>query len=200
MLCGSPYYESILSSSRPGSAKLEVFENHYTCKNGFQKAVNALIQDSDKDKNTLLYANPVQLVAPTPSGKTLAHQAFALKMDDSVHVIVTLALQKDSEFLPIFNHYILKGFQSGEYKKLYRTHHIDIYTNKNFEMIEAQPLGLNNVMFCFMFLGFGICLSIIIAMMEFMSRKLPKRQGEVTTEKRRDSARWATSSTTREVN
>ena len=121
-------------------------------------------------------------------------------MDDSVHVIVTLALQKDSEFLPIFNHYILKGFQSGEYKKLYRTHHIDIYTNKNFEMIEAQPLGLNNVMFCFMFLGFGICLSIIIAMMEFMSRKLPKRQGEVTTEKRRDSARWATSSTTREVN
>ena len=99
-------------------------------------------------------------------------------MEDSVYGLSTLALQRNSEFLQIFNHYILKALEGGEFKRLYRYRSVysDLYTNENFEMIEAQPLGLNNVMFCFICLGFGICLSLIQVMMEVMSKKISKKQ------------------------
>ena len=42
---------------------------------------------------------------------------------------------------------------------------------ENFEMMEPQPLGLNNVMFCFISLGIGICVSIINVMIELIIRK-----------------------------
>ena len=82
----------------------------------------------------------------------------------------------DSEFLQIFNHYILKALEGGEFKRLYRNYHMDLFTKENFEMIEAQPLGLNNVMFCFTCLGFGMCLSLIKVMMEFIIKKISKEQ------------------------
>ena len=49
------------------------------------------------------------VVPKTPAAKTLTDQVYPLKMDDSVFGIGGLGLQKDSEFLQIFNHYIMKA-------------------------------------------------------------------------------------------
>ena len=99
----------------------------------------------------------------------LKDQVYALKMDDSIKAMVGLALQKDSEFLQIFNHYILRGLEFGEFKRQYRDYHQELFTKENFQMPEPQPLVWSNVMFCFICLGLGVCLSLIIAMMELMT-------------------------------
>ena len=64
-------------------------------------------------------------------------------------------------------------------------------------MKEPQPLGLNNVMFCFISLGIGICVSIINVMIELMIRKTSKKQVVAETNERGDAAlsRWAIRST-----
>ena len=113
-------------------------------------------------------------------------------MDDTVYAIGGFGLQKDSEFLQIFNHFILKGLESGEFKRLHRNYYIKLYTRNNFEMIEPQPLGMNNVMFCFISLGFGICLSIIKVMMEFMGKKIFMNQVLAKSKDRGDGVTWAT--------
>ena len=165
----SHYFENILASSKPGSAKHEVFNSLFEFKSN-EEALNAVIEDPDK--KTLLYANPLRLLPTTPSERILTNQVFALKMDDSVYAIGGLALQKDSEFVDIFNHYILKSFEVGEFRRVHRTYFMDLYTKENFEVIQPQSLGLNNVMFCFTCLGFGICISLISAMAEFMKMKI----------------------------
>ena len=71
----------------------------------------------------------------------------------------------------MFNHFILRAKESGVLKRMYRNYHMDLYTNVNFEMLEVQSLGWNNVIFCFIILGFGISLSIIQVMMEFIRKK-----------------------------
>ena len=48
-------------------------------------------------------------------------------------------------------------------------------------MVEPQPLGFNNVMFCFICLGIGISLSIIKAIVEFVMKKMENQK------------KWATS-------
>ena len=179
VVSASPFYEGILASSKSGSAKLEVYNNHFELKKDWYEAMNAVIQDSDS--KTLYYANPSTLMPETAAEKVLTDKVFAIKMDDSVYGLGGLALQKDSEFLQIFNHYILKALEGGDFKRLYRNYFIDLYTNENFEMIEAQPLGLHNVMFCFTCIGFGICLSIIKAMMEFMIKRISKEHIPATT-------------------
>ena len=112
------------------------------------------------------------LVTLCPKQVKRATKAFSLEMDDSVYVITTLALQKDSEFLQIFNHYFLKALEAGEFKRLKRNYFLDLYTNEKFDMIEPQPLGSNNVMFCFICLGLGICLSLISVMIVFLKMKI----------------------------
>ena len=81
-------------------------------------------------------------------------------------------LQKDSELLPLFNHFILKGSENGVFSRISRAIKQD--REENFEMMEPLPLGLNNVMFCFISLGFGISLSLILVMMEFIRKKALK--------------------------
>ena len=54
-------------------------------------------------------------------------------------------------------------------------------------MIEAQPLGFNNVIFPFICLGVGIILSIVKAIIEFMIMKLKKQ------------LKWATSNRVRQI-
>ena len=77
---------------------------------------------NDPHGKTLLYGNPAALIPSDskPHRNILKNQMFALKMDDSVYTIATLALQKDSEFLQMFNYYILKAFEGGHFKRLYR--------------------------------------------------------------------------------
>ena len=186
----SPYFGNILASSKPGSAKLEVYNYHFEMKKDGDEAMNAVIQDSES--KTLFYSYPSYLMPVTPSEKMLTDQLFALKMDDYVYGFTGLGLPKDSEFLQIFNHYILKAMEGGEFKRLFRSYYIDLFTKENFEMPEPQPLGSNNVMFCYICLGFAICLSLIKVILEFMIKKMSKDQIPAKTNDRGDRARAAT--------
>ena len=176
----SAYYEKKLANSEPSSAKHEVHKSNFELlksegeEYAGEKAITAVV--NDPDAKTLMYSTPETLSGhTTPHRKALTDQMFALKMDDAVYSIATLALQKDSEFLQIFNHYILKAFEGGEFKRLYRRYHMDLFIKDNFEMVEPQPLGPNNVMFCFIALGLGICLSLISAMIELLKMKICKQ-------------------------
>ena len=68
------------------------------------------------------------------------------------------------------------GMECGEFMRMYRRHHMDLYTNENFDMIEAHSLGLNNVIFCFKCLGLGICLALINVIVELTMMEIFKEQ------------------------
>ena len=62
------------------------------------------------------------------------------------------------------------ALEVGEFQRQYRDYHEDLFTKENFQMPEPLPLEWSNVMFCFICLGLGLCLSLIIAMMELMTK------------------------------
>ena len=168
----SHYYKNILASSKQGSAKHEAFKNNFELIQPEYDAKKAVIEDLDS--KTLLYATETALIPRTenPSEKIMTDRLFALKMDDSAILMGALVLQKDSEFLQILNYYILRALESGDFKRLTRNFNSVLFTRENFEMTEPQPLGLNNVMFCFTIFAFGICISVIMMLMEFIRRKI----------------------------
>ena len=182
----TPFYERLLAGSKPGSAKHEIYTNNFKRTKDKYDSMNAVIQDPDL--KTLFYAYPSNINPTTPQEKILTDQAFGLKMDDSVNAYASLGLQKNSEFTQIFSHYILKALEGGEFKRLFRSYYIDLFTKENFEMTEAQPLRLNNVMFCFTCLGFGICISLIKVMMEFTIKKISKDQKPAKNNERGETA------------
>ena len=196
VLSTSSYYERLLTNSKPGSAKREVHEHHFERKRD-QDDLDEVVSEMIGNPKTLYLglSRPLKRRISTET-----HKAFELKMDDSFYTHGGLGLQKDSEFLSMFNHYILKGMENGMLPKFLRA--IRLEPQENFEMKEPQPLGLNNVMFCFICLGIGICVSIINVMIELLIRKTSKKQGVVKNYGRKDTTLsiWATRSTNIEVN
>ena len=188
----SPYLKHILASSKPGSAMLQVYNTHFEKKKDKDETMKAMMQDS----KTLSYGGGNWLIKRTP---TETHQVSVLELDDSVHNIGGFAIQKDSEFLQIFNHYILKVLESGVYQRIEHNYLIYVNTREIFEMDEPQPLGFNNVMFCFISLGFGICISVIKVMMEVTTKKFSEKQAVAKTNERGGTTRLAKRSTIREV-
>ena len=169
----SIYYESLISNSKPGTAKREVYDNNF--ENGNNGDVEEVVREMIRNSKTLFFG-PSWLLKQRISTET--HKAFALKMDDSFIDIVGFGLQKDSEFTPLLNHFILKGFENGVFSRMHQNYALLVDPDENFEMMEPQPLGLNNVMFCFILLGIGICVSIINVMIELMIRKTSKKRDE----------------------
>ena len=102
---------------------------------------------------------------------TESNYIVVLKLDEKYSSFGTLALTKDSEFLPLFNFYILTAYESGINKKIFRDYHYSLYTNKPYEMAEPQPLTYKNVMFPFIALGFMICISCLTTVFEIMTKK-----------------------------
>ena len=180
----SQYYTNILASSKPGSSKHEVFSTHFEMKKDRDEVLNAMIQETNSKK--LYYGSQTWLMEQIP---TETHKAFELEMDDGVYSIGGFGLQKDSEFLHIFNHYLLKQLESGVYRRIMHYAFIYVDTKETFEMDEPQPLGLNNVMFCFISLGLGILLSLITVMIERIKKKISEEQIIVTMYERRGRAK-----------
>ena len=158
----SPYYKGILSKAKPGTAMHTVYQNQFEATKNMKDSLEKVI----KQPKTLYY---------TERDKNLGKDTMHLTMDDAVFGDGSLALQKNSEFLQLFNHYILKGLSSGVFKKVFRKYHMHLFINQNYEMIEPQPLGFNNVMFCSTCLAFGMCISVVIAIAE---KILPKKYNE----------------------
>ena len=112
--------------------------------------------------------------------KQQAYQLFDLRMDGATHVWGGLTLQKDSEFLDLFNYHLLKAIENGVIKRLFRSYHIDLYIKEQFSMVEPQPLTYKNVMFAFIFLGTSIFVAILIALLEYIG-KITKRSVRMAT-------------------
>ena len=129
-----------------------------------------LMKELLRDPKTLMYDITPTLIPSTSEEKVFTDQIFALEMDDSIYSRATIPLQKESEFLPLFNHYILKTMECGLLRRLFIKYHADLFVKENFEMVEPDPLGFNSVMFVFISLGTGMCLSIPMVMAEFMKK------------------------------
>ena len=96
-------------------------------------------------------------------------KVYSLNMDASHYTYIGFALQRDSEFLSIFNHYLLKAYESGILNRLDLFHNDqpDIKIGLN----EPEPLGMNNLMFPFSFLAGSAVLSATIAVIEKLLKK-----------------------------
>ena len=171
----SPYYAQLLRNAKPGTAKNIVY-NSYLKELPLNKTERKAIFEVVSEPKTLWYTVFSATHSTNPKDLQYTNQFFALKMDDAVYGILTLGLQKDSEFLQVFNHYILKQFETGYSRRLYRKYHVGLFTKENYEVNEPQPLGFSNVMFCFILLALGICLSITITTVELMLVKQKKKK------------------------
>ena len=185
VVSASHYYTRLLQFAKPGTPKNVVFNSNFEklyLKLTNTSHVKALFEVISEPK-TLLYTVFSATQFKDPEKQRYFNQLFALKMDDAVYGIMTMGLQKDSEFRQIFNYYILKQFETGFSRRLYRKYHAGFFTNENFELNEPQPLGFSHVMFCFTLLALGICLSTMITIMELISGKQGKQDMWVTRRK-----------------
>ena len=170
ILTTSGYYKNLLSNAEPGTAK------HIVYKKYIEKQVPMTGKDALKavfsEPKTLLYNLDTTALHPKdPKDKYLLDQVVVLKMDASDNLMVGFGLQKDSEFLALFNHYILKGMESGILDRLFKYHHRDMFTKDQFGIPEPQPLSHGNVIFLFICLGAGISASLIVALVELIIAK-----------------------------
>ena len=178
----APYFENIMVTAKPGTAMNTVHNNQFELRDNskIEEVLKEVIND-----NVLLYLPETTygIISDdlTEAEKALAPHTFPLKMDDAVYGFVTLVLQNDSEFLQLFNHYILKAYETGIFKRLFHKHYNNLFTRENYEMVEPQPLGLKNVMFCFICLALGISLAVTIAVLEFLRKKMWKKQEQATS-------------------
>ena len=178
-------WENMLRDAGPGTAKSKVFDNSFRfikpkelTPQAYQEASILALNEVIRDRKTLLLMMSNINVLKSMNQRRgrdeefhqLLNQVFALNMDDSWFATFTFALSKNSEFLPIFDHYLLKEKESGVFKRLFKMRWAS--HEENFEMMEPQPLGFNNVLFCFIFLGFGVLLSIVCATIELIKNKI----------------------------
>ena len=158
----SEYYKRILESSGPGTAKYEVYKKYLE---GATEQEKEIIVTEPK---TLMYASSISTVPFFAAERAFCDQVVALDMDDSSHVMSAFGLQKDSEFLEILNHYLLKEMEHGILYRLKRRYYGALYVKEQFDMSEPQPLGYGNVIFTFACLGIGMLTSLGIAMVELI--------------------------------
>ena len=170
----SDYSMRILQSAEPGSSKNMAYNSNFKNIETKDRTILASVYNElISDPKSLLYDIPSSIMVNQVEEllDELKKQLFALRMDDAVYGSGTLGLQANSEFLQMFNHYIMKNIETGCLKRLYLKYHSDFFTRENYEMVEPQPLGFNNLMFCFIFLAIAVCLSIVVAILELLLNK-----------------------------
>ena len=163
----SSFLRDSLAAEEPGSAKYKVYKAFVEPEENLPlpKMAEAFSKVVTEEKT--LYYN-CKCAMASKQGKKYHGQIVALPVDDGSYALSTFALAKGSEFLQIFNHYLLKAEENGIIKRIYREHHMIFFINEQFGMMEAQPLGNKNVMFAFICLAFGICVSLVMAFVEWL--------------------------------
>ena len=89
-----------------------------------------------------------------------------LKMYDTYRVFSSFSLRHNSEYLPLFNHRILKALETGILHRMKKKQDIPMPTPLKIGLTEPEPLGINNVMFPFCLMGAVMFLSLIVAVIE----------------------------------
>ena len=163
----SNYHASILADGPAGSAKKQAYETIVF--------VNEPALKITSEPKTLWFTELSALVAnPSKSinERAALQEVSPLKMDDESNSIVSLALQKDSEFLDIFNYYIMKQYENGILDRLFRNYHMELLAREQFGMSEPKPLGYEKVVFPFTCLVMGVTASLWFAAVEMITSRL----------------------------
>ena len=107
-----------------------------------------------------------------------AGEIIELKMDDSYKAYGGFLLQPNSEYLSLFNHYLLKAYETGILKRLERATFADADPPIKIGIPEPGPLKMDNVMSLFFFLLGSIFTSCVIAVVERVVNRLKSRSEE----------------------
>ena len=174
----SRYFESILAESDPKSKRHEVYNRYIDPAWNLLSRKDAIKKVATEEK-FLYFAS--ENIFTFSFVQPYRHQLLVSKLDEKMHSQVTFALTKDSEFLSLFNYYIMKEYEAGIMVKLYKSYHPSLFTNQQFGMPEPQPLSAKNVFFLFTWLGFGMLISSMIALIEMVTTKWFKRNGPLSS-------------------
>ena len=156
------YYKRVVGNAESGTAKHEVYKKY------IEKQVPMTLKEAMKEvlsePKTILYNVDTTALHPKdPVDRHLSDQVVVQKMDGADKIVVGFGLQNDSEFLALFNHYLLKGIETGILNRLFKRHHSELFTNEQFGINEPQSLSYSNVIFLYICLGAGVTASLIIA-------------------------------------
>ena len=138
--------------------------HYFTGKNG-----DWAIEQITSDLKSLLYCpdNSCDEKESIRKGRVVA---FA--MDDAPYSFYVLFLRQDSEYLSLFNHYLLKGFETGIMQRLDKIWSAHLKPPIKIGIAEPQSLELNNVMFPFSLLAATIVISMVLAIAEKVAYKI----------------------------
>ena len=139
-----------------GHALPEWYDNTKIQK-GWDRAADQIISNS----KTLFYCARACLESQIMDGRVVP-----LKMYDTYHVFSSFSLRHNSEYLPLFNHRILKALETGILHRMKKKQDIPLTTPLKIGLTEPEALGINNVMFPLCFMGAAMILSVIIAVIE----------------------------------
>ena len=117
-------------------------------------------------------------VMSDPNTYCYAHDAWAysspdlkaLKMVDMTPVSQGFGLQKNSEFLDLFKHQMIKLAEVGILNRM-KSKWPDTSRNEEFEMAQPAALGFNNVLFPFTLLAAGSITAFAFFWLEHLRRK-----------------------------
>ena len=122
---------------------------------------------------TLWYCTGSCALQPIKEGKVVE-----LKMEDSYTVYAGFVLQPNSEYLSLFNHYLLKAYETGILKRLERSWFAEFDPPIKIGIPEPGPLEMNNVMSLFFFLLGSVITACVIAAVERVVNRFKSRAAE----------------------
>ena len=111
----TPYYKRVLAQSDPNSGSYQVYKKYLEPVKEFPDkdiSFNRIVSE----EKTLLFTVETDLCQNY--AEPYRKQLVVLKLDEKYSSFGTLALTNDSEFLPLFNFYILTAYESGINKKI----------------------------------------------------------------------------------
>ena len=127
---------------------------NYT-KENFDWAAEQIIND----RKTLWYCHRDSAAEEVEQGNVID-----LQMDDMSYTYGGFMLKKDSEYVSVISHYVQKAYETGVFHRIHQTY--SSRTPIKIGMTEPGPLGINNVMFPFSFLGLSMIISMLISIVE----------------------------------
>lgn len=168
------YQLYLLMSSPPASGKHMYYKAYFEnfVQNDFNDSFldpgNELLRPWSRENlewaATEVRRDPKVLLYCADTDVNLDDTMVALKMDDAFYTMVDFIMQKNSEYLEMFNYYLLKEIEHGIVNRLWHPDPI-----AKIGINEPQPLGINKVMFPFCLLGASIVLSMTIAAIEMIN-------------------------------
>ena len=93
----------------------------------------------------------------------------ALDITEAMPMYKGIALQKDSEFTKLFNHQLLKMFESGKFHKINQKWTATY--DQDYGMEEPVQLSYEHVLFPYNFLALGIIIAVPIILVERLIKK-----------------------------